>query len=414
MKRIFYSIVVSAIVVSLAILTISYGRGYRFNLNEKTVSPTGILSASSSPDGASIIIDGKLTSATDTSLILPPGWHTVKITKEGYVGWEKDIKILGEVVSTVYALLIPKNPSLRSVTSTGIVNPSISPSGSKVAYLSPETVATESGKLKSKRGVWALDIRSGPLGRQSDLKQLYITPENADISSISLFWSPDEKNLLIGFKNPNAETSQEDSYNLIRAVLISTESTNPVPSEVGQQAETILKRWHNEQETIKKKQLESILEKDFISLFLNSTTNHKISPDETKILYRATASATLPQVITPPLIGSNPTEEQRELVKDEVYIYDVKEDKNFLIDQEFLKEKMLDQARWHADSKHILAIEKDTIVVIDYDGTNKRTVYAGPFEKNFLLPYFSSSRLLILTNLNNTQNLADFYELDLR
>ncbi len=67
------------------------------------------------------------------------------------------------------------------------------------------------------------------------------------------------------------------------------------------------------------------------------------------------------------------------------------------------------QVQWYPDSHHLVILEEKEIVIIDYDGTNKTTVYSGPFEKSF----FSISpdeKLVILTNLNPQNNaFADLY-----
>jgi len=37
---------------------------------------------------------------------------------------------------------------------------------------------------------------------------------------------------------------------------------------------------------------------------------------------------------------------------------------------------------------------------MDYDATNRRTAYAGPFWDSFAVPWASGGKLVILTNLN--------------
>ena len=55
------------------------------------------------------------------------------------------------------------------------------------------------------------------------------------------------------------------------------------------------------------------------------------APDENKILYEATAAATT-TIISPPLIGTNATEDKRTITPNTLYIYDIKEDKNYFIE----------------------------------------------------------------------------------
>src|SRR3990167_9721086 len=106
-KRLFLFLFSLVLIASLTAAVILYGRGYRFDPKDKKISPTGILSVSSYPGKSSIYINGKLTSATSASLTLPQGWYEIKISKEGYQPWKKRIRIQGEVVSQIDALLLP-------------------------------------------------------------------------------------------------------------------------------------------------------------------------------------------------------------------------------------------------------------------------------------------------------------------
>jgi len=405
-KRLIYLLAVILVICIIAVLIIAFSRGYRFNFNQRTLAPTGILSASSTPDGASIFIDGKLTAATNTSISLSPNWYQVKIGKEGYQSWEKKIKIQGEVVSRVEALLIPENPSLRALTVTGVRSPTLSPSGSRVAYIVPDDQqATSSGNLTTKTGVWILELRNLPLRGTDEPKQIYKPFSSMNWTEAQLLWSPDEKQVILTFKK-----SEGKKEKITNAIALSVD--NNVPTEVTSTLPKILAEWEQE-----KKQKEEELIASFtlpsVKLISTSSSNLKFSPDETKILYLATKSATLTQVITPPLIGSNPTAEIRNITPGKFYIYDTKEDKNyFTADLKAIPSAEL--LVWHNDSKHIVMIDKDTIYIIDYDGTNKRAVYAGPFLNNLSFPWTSGGKLVILTNFNKPQMLPNLYEIDLR
>jgi hypothetical protein len=59
-------------------------------------------------------------------------------------------------------------------------------------------------------------------------------------------------------------------------------------------------------------------------------------------------------------------------------------------------------------------IEKDTIYIIEFDGTNKRAIYAGPFEDSILYPWGTGGKMVIMTNLNKQKALSNLYEIDLR
>src|ERR1035437_11032395 len=139
------------------VFVVLIGKGYfvNFNGNGPVLSGTGLLVATSAPDGAQVLINGHLTTATDNTINLAPGDYDIKIFKEGYFPWEKKITVKKEVVSKADALLYPTAPQLTSITSVGVLNPVIDPSLSKIAY----AVASQSAV---KKGIYVLDMRVRP------------------------------------------------------------------------------------------------------------------------------------------------------------------------------------------------------------------------------------------------------------
>ena len=70
---------------------ILFAKGYRPNLPEKKLDPTGLLVATSTPDGAQILVNGKVTSATNTTLSLSPATYEIEIKKDGFQPWKKTL-----------------------------------------------------------------------------------------------------------------------------------------------------------------------------------------------------------------------------------------------------------------------------------------------------------------------------------
>ena len=166
-----------------------------------------------------------------------------------------------------------------------------------------------------------------------------------------------------------------------------------------------------------------------------------LSPDETKILYEATASATIPKVINPPLIGTNPTEEDRNIKPGKIYVYDSKEDRNYFV----LDPKELPTPKptptpkrgttaaftltpsplpltspdfpllWFPTSRHLIITLPGKIDIMEYDRTNWVTIYSGPFVDGFVAPWSNGSRIIIMTNLNGSElPLPNLYTVNLR
>lgn len=406
-KNFLYSIGILAFIGLIATVVILYGRGYRFNLQQKSITPTGILSVSSVPEGASVWLDGKLITATNGSISYKPGWYTLRIGKEGYQSWEKKVRIQGEVVTRADALLIPNNPSLRTLTLTGIYHPVLSPTGDKVAFIVPVEEASFSAKPQPKRGVWVMELKNGPLGGKSEPKAVYQSDIIKDWSQSSLIWSPDEKQILLKF------ITLENKKELVNSVLLlNSDIFNIFPQNVTLTWQNVLADWKSARDSQNTDILES-LPKTVNNFLETSASDIHLSPDDGKIMYIATRSAALSLVINPPLIGGNSTVEIRNVTPDKLYIYDIKEDKNYFI-ADTKTFSVQDAVKWYSDSKHIIMIEKASIYIIDYDGTNKRALYSGPFEDNIVYPWTTPGKVVILTNFNKPNSLSNFYEIDLR
>lgn len=399
-RNILISIVTVCIIIGVSIAVIAYGRGYRLDVMKKSLSSTGLLVATSDPTGGQIIVDGKVKSATNATVNLRPGWYTVTIVKEGYQPWEKRIRVQGEVVSRADAYLFPSNPSLSAVTMSGVITPQVAPDGSKLAYIVPVQRENNNNYLTSRFGIWVLDLTDKPLGLNRDARQIAKTL-TLDWSKAKLTWSPDSKQLLVTLTNP---ATKLNSYYLLEA-----DKLNDPPSAVTN-ITSLERDWH-EIKTTKDKEKLAGLKEDLLAVATSSMKIVNFSPDETKILYEATNSATIAQIIKPPLIGSNPTAEVRTIKPGSVYTYDVKEDRNYLIGET----KNLPDLQWLPNSKHLLLVEKDKIEVMEFDATNRKTVYAGPFWDAFVVPWTTGTKLLILTNLNPAASAVNnLYAINLR
>jgi hypothetical protein len=190
-KQIFLSFGILLFLFIGTALVIIYGKGYQidFHKGKPEITGTGLLVATSSPDGAEVFINDHLTTATNNTINLPPGIYKVKIFKEGYFPWIKTITIQKEVVAKADALLFPSAPKLESITDIGVSNPVLDPSGTKVAFI----VASQSAK---KNGIYIFNMNASPiLTLQSALTQ--IADDTTDFfSKASFSWSPDGQNIL--------------------------------------------------------------------------------------------------------------------------------------------------------------------------------------------------------------------------
>lgn len=413
-----------AIITSLTLATsllVLYGRGYRlsFGQGEPQISKTGILHVTSTPTSAEVYINDNLTTATSNSINLTPGQYVIKVAKEGYNDWTKDIDIEKEVVTNLEARLIPKSPSLQSISTFSVNSAVIDPTGTKIAF----QIASDSAR---RNGVYVFEMKAGILpvlaGSGSDTQ---IADDTVDkFSEAEIFWSPDGKNIL-------ASISAQIESEFPTYYLLNTDGLNESPQNRTAIIETLFDNWRDQVEEIKTARLKSL--KSPVNNFV--TENFKIlafSPDEKKILYQASSSTQMPIFIQPRRIGNNLRYERRDLEENAIYVYDITEDYNTriveptdeiclpdIINQgctpDELKTKIQENPfTWFPDSDHLVYVHDSKISIVDDDGANLTTVYAGPFVDNYVFPWPDGSRLVIITNLGNPNVQPTLYTISLK
>lgn len=424
--KIIYRIAIFVSFLITLVIIIAYARGYRLDIKEKTVVPTGILAISSNPKAAKVFIDNKLKGVTDINLTLPPGSYYVEIKKDGYSTWSKKIILKGEIVMALDPLLFPTNASLSPLTNLGIVNVITVNQSNKTLLFS------QTGD-KEKDGIYLFDPDKKPLSLMQAAKPILLSknlPEkDVDLKHISAYFSPDLTEAIISFKNT--------SY------LLSLDQENKQLFDITNSKNTLINAWAEE----KIKQTSKILEtfpKEIYKIASDSFKIISFSPDENKVFYQAQRRLSLPNVINPPLIGANQTNEERTLTINSFYIYDKKEDKNFLLNlntneletlflvlnkqQENVTDNLQDTnvnlpIMWYPDSKHLVLYEfvalpnkkgKKQITIMNYDGQNKQTIYSGPFEESFF-SITNDGNIIVLVNLNPENNeFPDLYQVGIK
>jgi len=408
-KQLFLSIGVGAILVAVTILVILYGKGYRlgFQQGEPKLGKTGLVHVTSLPTGAQVYIDDHLTTATNNTINLTPGKYKVKIAKDGYNDWQKDIEIKEEVVSNADAILFPKAPNLQSISTFGVESVVVDPSGTKLAF----KIASQGAR---RNGVYVFDMtnRAFPvLAGQSSSTQL-ADDTVALFSNAKITWSPDGKQILASI-----ETEGEDpSYYLLK-----TDGLNESPQDVTATLQSVQDLWETQRRDKQIAQLKSL--KPAVQKFSNKQFRIlSWSPDDTKILYQASESAQMPVFTKPRIIGNNLLYERRDLKKGAIYVYDTKEDVNTrLVDTiDELCSPMTPECTkpnpftWLPDSNHLLYVHDKKIAIIEQDGSNMMTLYAGPFIDHYVFPWPDGSKIVILTNLSNPSVAPTLYTIGLK
>jgi hypothetical protein len=426
---------------------IRYAQGYRPTMTG-SLKGTGLLSANSYPSAAEVYVNGRLTTATDNTLNLDPAEYQIDIKKDGFHTWSKKIKVVAELVTETNAQLFPTSPTLEPLTYTGALGSIPSPDGNKLAF----TVASASAVAKN--GLYIQDLGSSPISLNRSARQITRTEAGYDYTTASYTWSPNGTQLLVAFKNGAhllLDTSTFNDLATLKDVTVTLPQT--------------LSEW--ELELARDERVQMLKLPDFLQTVATaSATNLYFSPDNKKLLYQATAAFTLPDNLIPPLPSSSTQTESRTTKIGSWYVYDLKEDKNFLISDGVLpsptpsaspkntkittihdlpstilftpsKLTLVDNIQdplpaelisspsafhklqtnfsptqsiillnaqyspifvtniqWYPDSSHLILTTDNSIDILEYDGTNRVTVYGGPMDKSIVYPWPDGSKII--------------------
>lgn len=370
------TIIITMVSLSLiTAVTVLYSEGWRFNTKNKVLQKTGMLAIRSTPEGAKVYLNEKTATATnDTIPSLTPGMYEIKVEKEGFEVWKKDIEIFPELVTDITAILVSQSPRIEPLTNTGVKIFSLSSSLDKLAYIPLNT---------EKMGIWVLPLSGATLNlfrtnpnliAQDDTEHIYSSAEN-------IWWSPDDSEMLI-------QINKEGFY------LIDMQKQIKEPLEIND-PEAIFEKW--EQEKAKKRK--AFLEKQEISTELTNIALDKNtiwSPDEKKFLY---------------------LKDYGDIVEIEIYNMEdplpVGEKKQYTTYR--TKKDYLKNLSWYPDSCHLILLEGTTISLIRIDGTNKTEIFTanGSLASEKIFPAPWGDKVIILASFK--QNTApDLYSVGIR
>lgn len=434
-------------------LMIRYAQGYR-PTGAGTIKGTGLLSAGSFPTAAEVYINGKLTTATDNTLNLDPGQYQIEIKKDGYHTWSKNLQIVAELVTETAAQLFPTSPSLEPLTYTGALNAIPAPDGTKLAF------AVASSSAVAKNGLYVQDLSSSPISLNKTARQIARTESGYDYTTSSYTWSPNGSELLVSFGTGAHILLDATTFNDLADL-----------KDVTVRLPQILSDW--ELELAREERVQLLNLPEFMAeIATTSATNLYFSPDKERLLYQATLDKEIPTGLTVAVPSSSTQTESRSLKAGSWYVYDLKEDKNFLISESKLPEPspsatpisksksltgkpenrktdslppafspskitllpnfidpipaelvsspsafhllqkdlsvkdsisllnaqyspiFVGTIQWYPDSTHLILTTSSGIDIMEYDGTNRLTVYGGPMDKSIVYPWPDGSKII--------------------
>lgn len=379
---------VALIVVSSTFLISIFARGYRLDTSSGfKLKATGLLSVTSKPKFASVYVNNLLTTATDDTLNLVPGNYQIKITKDGYHSWEKNIQIKPELVNQIEAQLFRSATELKPLIQHNIINPAASPDGTKIVY------AVASGGASNKEpGLYLMELTELPLlMSRSNERLLFLSTVSLDWSKYTFEFSPDSKQIL-------ATANHKASI-----YLFSLEQNQNINSlfDISPRLAQIKKEWQESKEKITKDKLVNI-PIEFQTFIATNSAILALNANEDKLVYQASQNSQIPDLLLSPPPTQSTQLQQRKLSKDSYYVYDLKEDTNFLIGP-----SSLGQISWIPYSNNLLFIENNQVRTCDYDATNYQTIYSDSSPPQILLPTPDGYRLIISRDTLHTITIKD-------
>jgi hypothetical protein len=410
---------VSALVlVGATVGVYMYTSGLRID-KQGELKSTGMVAVKSVPNGANVYLNSELKTATDGTIQgLNPGKYNLKVMKNGFTIWQKDIDVFEQLVTDITAVLVSKTPRLEPLTSTGARNPVISPSLTKIAYF------TKDGENP---GVWVYPLGGNlqvNLFKTSPGVVLEDTAKTIYSNGEQLEWSPDERELLVTLSDAKSSIGGRLNLPTNNPTVTPAVSASPSPTptvapvipdtkkffivkldkqtaESTSSAELTRAGW--QVEVAEKRELFlSKLQLDENVTKLANDPGSLWSPDEKKFLYK-------------------------EVNGDEVVykVYNLEkplpvgEKTNYTV---FTEKKDAPQPKvyWYSDSFHLISVygdvekeKKGTIYLTRIDGTNKVELYNNTLYSDVAYSTPNGDKIVILAGFKSDGQ-PDLYAIGIR
>lgn len=399
-KRFLFTLIFIAVLAAAAIIAAFVAKGYRFSTQTGGLTGTGILSVTSLPDQASVYLDDHLVTATNSNInSLTPKEYNVKITKEGFIPWEKKVDVKEGLVTEIKATLFRSIPTVYPLTFNGIEQALLSPDTQKLLYVVPGNPQDPTSVQNKRGGVWIWEMGDQPIAfaRGNEQRQIVSAAQaNFDFMNAKYSFSPDSRQVLV---------TLPDRYLLLEADRLNDPARDITPTIQG-----TLKTWEEEEKVSRDEKLATIKDPNLRNI-ASASAVLKWAPDESKILYSQDGIKDFKVVNLldkstydlPPanFYGWLPTSEHLFLVEKQGS------------DDPKASVAVKKEATTSASMKDMLAISK--ISVIEYDGFNKAEIFAGLINPQSVFAWPDGSRLLVISSLATvTASTPNIYGVNLK
>lgn len=349
-------------IVSTTFLISILARGYIPEYdNGLKITATGLLSATSIPKNASIIINDKLYSTTDNTINLVPNDYQLKIIKDGYLPWTKKITIQKEMVYQAEANLFKTNPKLSALTTNGAIAATPNSDQSQIIYISPPS------STSAKPGIYLIETNYYlPLiTNKYQPKFIATNPFTINDKTITFTFSPNSKQVI-------AKSIQKHISYLID--LTTNEITIPTTKTT--------QEWQTQSNQINLANINK-LPKLFTTKIATNPASIQFSSDENKFFY---------------------------LNDKQYYCYDIEKDMLYQIGAQ----NEINSPFWLPKSNSIIYGNSGKIKSMEFDGSNNNTIFSNDYLIKTIIPQYDGDKLIISTSIDTTSNIENIYSLTIR
>ncbi len=367
------------LVTAGTIITSLFARGYQISFRKgPLITATGLLSVTSKPESASVYINDRLVTATNDTVNLPPGEYQVKINKDGYLPWQKTFQVKKETVFQTDAQLFRSVADLNSLSLAGAINPVSSPDGTKIIF----AVASASASINN--GLYIVELTDNLLLINKNIpRQLSANYPSLDWAKATFEFSPTSRQILANF----SQSSTSYLINLDQPV------NQKSLQDVSLRLDIIRNEWKEQEIAIIASKIDTLPNQLKTIASTVSAQEVKFNSSDNKVLYLAQTDATLPDhIIDAPPAQSTQTQ-TREIKQGNYYVYDIKDDTNFLIGSK----DEISLIDWVPGTNNLYLVQSDEIKAVEYDATNMVTLFKGKFLPSLVSIMPDGSRLIILT-----------------
>lgn len=383
--------------ILITIITLLYSEGWRIDLRgqngypQPTVKKTGMIAVRSMPDGAKVYLNEELITATDDTVAsLQPGQYSLRIEREGYESWKKDVSVYPELVTDITAVLVLQSPRLEPLTNTNVQAFALSNNQNNIVFLTAN---------QEEPGIWTLPLTGSPLNIfRNNTKPLVADTATATPSAgEKIWWSKDDSELLV----------QMNETGYLLYTIDVTGKANPKPQSITNVQE-VFDRWDTEwKESFVANKIEALDNDQDIPQWIKDaalTSQTTWSPDEEKFFFLTPNDENPNEVDVNVYNGEDPIPVGEKRIYETLSISDIESTKIY----------------WYSDSYHLILVEKTpntmdnyTISLIRIDGTNRTPIYTGALASDQAFPTPGGDKIVVLTWLKERSQ-TNLYAISVR